>query len=124
MKAAEHGASVTGTVHVGQCSKAEEHQQDGQYTSKLVGDAAQDGVDPEEVELGHDVGRGAVGVGGDVVVRVPQHLRTEPHQTSNHRSQSQACGEVLGVEVGVEVHEVGVGRDAQGVRGPVLMEGC
>ena len=48
---------------------------DGDHS--LVGDATQDGVDPKEVPLGHDVLRCGVGVGGHQIVWMSQEVGHE-----------------------------------------------
>ena len=72
--------SAGGPGKEGQGNEAGEDETDGDDAHSLVGDATQDGVDPEEVPLGHDVLRGGVGVGGHQIVWMSQEVRHEQHE--------------------------------------------
>lgn len=86
MQASKYGASVARAMNVRQSCEAHEHQQNGQHPCQLVGDAAQDGVHPQKVELWDNVGWGAVRVGRYIIVRMPQCFRPKTHKTRRHGS--------------------------------------
>lgn len=122
MQSAERGPAARRLVQIRQSSQCGEYSSNSCNPRKFVRNATLNGVHPQKIPLGHNVRWSRIGVCWNIVVRVPQKLGIKSHEICCLNTLPQSSSLVFSIVVGVEMNQIGLRRNTQGVCRPVLVQ--